>query len=86
MALDPSIALQVKQPDMMGSIGNMLNIANASNQYQSGQQSIESQNIALQSQRQLNAERQNIIQLMQKDPSLQPKPDGTFDIKVTKTV
>lgn len=76
---DNTIALQTQTPSFTATLGNLLNIKQQQLGLQQGQQTLESQDIALQSARQANQERKNWIGLVQQDPSLHPREDGTFD-------
>jgi hypothetical protein len=68
--MDP-VALGVKTPDTMSSLGQIMNVANASNQYQAGQ-------IANQSNQQVLQERNNVRSLFS-DPTSVLGDDGTID-------
>lgn len=72
--IDASIPLGVKTPDTMTTLGNVFSTANAVNQFKIGQQSLESNEMNLQAQRQDTQEWQNLMPVMKQ----LIQPDGTI--------
>lgn len=70
MGIDTSIYSNIQQPNTLGNLGNLVNVASGVQNYQSGQ-------INLQVQQQANRERQAVLPLM----SQFMQPDGTFDLQ-----
>lgn len=84
--INNSIALQTQTPSFVTTLSNLLNVKQqqlglqqGQQTLQQGQQTLESQELNLQAARQSNQERKNWIDLIQQDPALHPRDDGTID-------
>lgn len=76
---DQTIAAQVQVPDTMKSLGSIMNLANQRNQYQQGQQAIQSNDLKLQGDTQANSDRQAAAQFMS-TPANWQNEDGTINL------
>lgn len=78
--INNSIALQAQTPSFVSTVGGFLGLKQQQQALQQAQQGVEQQNIQLQSQRQVNQERQNFISL-----GIKPDDSGFFNLNPQNT-